>query len=350
VVRIEAGAGNDLLYGEGVAGAVLSGEGGDDLLSGGNGGQEHDGGAGFDTVSYAMAGGGVTVDFGDGSQNRGEAAGDTYASIEAVQGSRFDDVLRLAGAVRTADAGAGNDVVQGSAQADEIRGGDGADWIEGGAGADVMDGGAGVDWLSYLNSGAGVRVDLVAGVCSGGDAQGDRITNLENVTGSHKADVLIGNNAANTLEGNAGDDEIRGGGGADTLRGGDGDDRLFGEAGSDMLVGGAGTNRLNGGAGADLFQVSRIGMQIVEDFARGQDRIYLQASEFGTILSDRRVGADDFASGARVDFTGRHAGFFFETGTSTLYFDGDGQGGQAAEAIARISNVQQLQTTDFVVA
>lgn len=350
VVRIEAGGGNDVLHGDGVSGAVLSGEAGDDRFIGGAGGQVHDGGEGFDTISFETARSGVTVDFADGSHNRGDAEGDTFEGIEAVQGSRFDDVVRLAGTVRTVDAGAGNDVVQGSAQADGIKGGEGADWIEGGAGADVLDGGAGIDWLSYLASGAAVRVDMVAGVCGGGDAQGDRISNFENVTGSRFADVLFGNNAANTLEGNAGDDEIRGGGGADILRGGDGNDRLFGDDGSDMLVGGAGTNRLTGGAGADLFQVSRIGMQIVEDFTRGQDRIYLQASEFGSILADKRVGADDFAAGARVDFAGRHAGFFFETGSATLYFDADGQGGQAAEAISRIANGHQLQASDFVVA
>lgn len=350
VSQVEGGGGADALHGGGVAGAILSGGAGDDRLIGGAGGQAHDGGAGFDVVSYETASAGVTVDFGAVARSQGDAAGDTFTGIEAVQGGRFDDVIRLAGTVRAADAGAGNDVVHGSAQDDDVQAGAGADWVEGGGGADKLDGGAGIDWLSYLGSGAGVRIDLVAGVCSGGDAQNDRISNFENVAGSRHADVLVGSGAANTLEGNGGDDVIRGGGGADVLRGGDGDDRLSGDEGGDMLVGGAGTNRLNGGAGTDLFQVSRIGMQIVEDFTRGQDRIYLQASEFGAMLADKRVGADDFASGLQVDFRGRHAGFFFEKTTSTLYFDADGQGGQAAEAIARIANGQQLQASDFVVA
>lgn len=348
VDRIEAGAGNDVLHGEGVSGAVLMGQDGDDVLVGGTGGQVLDGGAGHDTASYETAATGVVVDLGNTANNTGDAAGDSYTSIEEVRGSQQNDEIRLNDDVHAADGLGGHDVLIGVSGVNTITGGEGSDWIDGGTGRDVLDGGAGVDWLSYLNSSAGVHVDLVTGVCSGGDAEGDRISNFENVSGSRLADVIFGDAGANTIEGNQGDDEIHGGGGSDILRGGDGDDFLFGDDGSDMLIGGAGTNTLTGGAGADLFQLSKIGMQLITDFTRGQDKISLQGSEFGSVLADRKVGADDFASGADHAVADGHAGLFFETTSSTLFWD-DGQSGHAAQAIAKIANGVQLQANDFLI-
>lgn len=231
-----------------------------------------------------------------------------------------------------------------------ITGGDGSDWIDGGTGRDVLDGGAGIDWLSYLNSSAGVNVDLTTGVVSGGDAEGDTIRNFENVAGSRHDDVIFGDAGSNTIEGNQGDDELHGGAGNDILRGGDGDDRLFGDDGNDLLIGGPGTNTLTGGAGADLFQLSKIGMQLITDFVRGEDKILLQGSEFGDAFAGKKVDSSTFASGDHVDFSGRHAGLFFETASSTLFFDADGDGGQAAQAIAKITNGQHLQASDILIA
>lgn len=344
--RIEAGAGDDVLHGSGVAGAVLMGQDGDDVLVGGAGGQVLDGGAGRDMASYETAATGVVVDLAHPANNTGDAAGDTYANIEAVRGSQLGDEIRLNDDVHEADGLGGHDVLIGVTGVNAITGGDGSDWIDGGTGRDVLDGGAGVDWLSYLNSSAGVNVDLTTGVVSGGDAQGDAIRNFENVSGSRLADVIFGDGGANTIEGNQGDDEIHGGGGSDILRGGDGDDLLFGDAGNDMLIGGAGTNTLTGGAGSDLFQLSKIGMQLITDFVRGQDKIYLQGSEFGSVLADRKLDAGDFASGEHLDAAGHHAGLFFETASSTLFFDD----GHAAQAIAKIANGIQLQHSDILIA
>ena len=346
VTRIEAGAGDDTLHGSGIAGAVLMGQDGNDVLIGGAGGQVLDGGAGHDTASYETAATGVVVDLAHPAANTGDAAGDTYVGIEAVRGSQFGDEIRLAGDVHEADGLGGHDVLIGVAGVNTITGGDGSDWIDGGSGRDVLDGGAGIDWLSYLNSSAGVHVDLTTGVTSGGDAEGDTIRNFENVAGSRLDDVIFGDAGANTIEGNQGNDEIHGGAGNDILRGGDGDDVLFGDAGNDLLIGGAGTNTLTGGAGADLFQLSKIGMQMIADFVQGQDKILLQGSEFGSVLADRKLDAGDFASGAHLDTADHHAGLFFETASSTLYFDD----GHTAQAIAKIANGAELQHSDILVA
>jgi Ca2+-binding RTX toxin-like protein len=86
---------------------------------------------------------------------------------------------------------------------------------------------------------------------SGDQADGDILTNIENITGSKYRDLLIGDDEANTLTGGEGNDILNGGAGDDTLEGGDGDDRLNGDAGNDTLNGGDGTDTLNGGAGND---------------------------------------------------------------------------------------------------
>jgi Ca2+-binding RTX toxin-like protein len=105
--------------------------------------------------------------------------------------------------------GAGNDTINITGQA---LGGK----IEGGAGADTISAlyGNGV-YLSYESSNAAVNVNLATRVTSGGDAQGDNISNFNvtdaNVIGSAYNDVLTGNKFNNILRGGAGDDMLVGG-------------------------------------------------------------------------------------------------------------------------------------------
>ncbi len=80
-------------------------------------------------------------------------------------------------------AGAGND---------SLYGGGGNDTLDGGAGSDTLDGGAGTDTVSYANSSAGVTVNLgINFQTSTGDASGDWISNVENLTGSAFADTFL---------------------------------------------------------------------------------------------------------------------------------------------------------------
>ena len=154
--------------------------------------------------------------------------------------------------------GAGTDILDGGRGADRIEGGTGDDIMHGGAGGDTLDGGANRDTLSYETSDAGVTVDLrdsnsdgFHDTAAGGHAEGDSITNFEDVVGSAHADVLSGDGGANRLEGGVGNDRLTGGAGNDRLTGGAGNDRLTGGAGNDRLTGGAGNDRLTGGAGDD---------------------------------------------------------------------------------------------------
>lgn len=111
----------------------------------------------------------------------------------------------------------GNDTLTGTGEDDLILGLDGDDVIEGGAGPDQMHGGLGRDTLSYASSNAGVIVNLATGAASGGHAQGDTFTMIENLIGSAYVDNLTGDAGDNVIAPGAGIDRSDGGAGIDTL-------------------------------------------------------------------------------------------------------------------------------------
>src|SRR5262249_2661958 len=103
----------------------------------------------------------------------GDASGDRLIGIENALGSAFDDKLTGTTAVNQLDGSAGNDT------------------LVGGAGADTLIGGLGVDTADYSASSAAVIVDLTDnGGQTGGDAEGDILIDIENVTGSNLNDRL----------------------------------------------------------------------------------------------------------------------------------------------------------------
>ena len=134
--------------------------------------------------------------------------------------------------------------ISGGAGADTIRTGAEDNTISGGAGGDFLDGGGGINTVSYQGSQQGVRVDLLNGVASGGDAAGDTLFNFQNITGSLYKDKLTGDNSANVLNGVLGDDVLVGNGGNDIFT-------LFGGT----ITGADSQAKLNGGAGNDVFQL-----------------------------------------------------------------------------------------------
>ena len=119
--------------------------------------------------------------------------------------------------------GPGDDVLWGGLGDDQLSGLAGDDKLEGGPGADVLKGGSGTDIANYVKSPAAVHVDLAGGASTGGDAEGDVLTEIEDVWGSPFDDQIIGNSASNRLFGNAGNDLLAGGAGSDLLDGGEDD-------------------------------------------------------------------------------------------------------------------------------
>ncbi len=163
--------------------------------------------------------------------------------------------------------------------------GDGNDFLQGTIANDVLNGGAGNDTASFVNafsggSTTGVTVDLNRqGVAQNTVAAGiDTLTGIENLIGSQNDDTLIGDANANVIEGGLGNDTLVGGAGNDTasyagattgvtvnltLQGsaqntiGAGTDTLsgfqdlLGSAFNDTLTGDSTENVISGGAGDD---------------------------------------------------------------------------------------------------
>ena len=321
---LAGGGGDDTL--RGLAGPdTLVGGAGADMLDGGEDAGERnnlvpdptvDGSvpASEDWALYRDAMAGVTVDLDTNTGTAGEAMGDTLRNIELVWGSKHNDTFIA------------------------------------GAGPDQIHGDGGVDTISYEKSKHGINIVLPAGTDdtrqftagnpdadpvtmdmfiaatdanvalwrAGGDgddnlrpssvqtddgdtatksyAEGDRLTSIENVTGSSRDDKIVGDGVPNVIRGGAGNDELIGDNinstdgidttSNDTLYGGDGNDILgrrsvldlnddgdggdrgeapainddkgndtmYGGAGNDKLYGGGGNDTLNGGPGNDDLQ------------------------------------------------------------------------------------------------
>ncbi len=199
----------------------------------------------------------------------------------------------------------------GSDYADTLTGDTGANVLEGGGGADILDGGAGTDTASYAGSSAGVTVDLGAGTASGGDAQGDVLSNIENLTGSAYADTLTGDTGANVLDGGAGDDTLYGGAGDDSLRGGLGDDTAWGGDGADtfLLMESWGNDTFHGGSGGswtDVIELQDVNGGAPTDgwsFNLTSGSVVSQGADF-IDLSDDSAGTITMDDGTSVIFDG----------------------------------------------
>jgi Ca2+-binding RTX toxin-like protein len=140
--------------------------------------------------------------------------------------------------------GIDDDTIYGGAGLDTLRGDAGNDTLHGNGDADILNGGANIDTASYETSWAGVQVSIRANTAHGGDAEGDTLYSIENLTGSAYDDLLKGDDNSNTLRGGGGADNLKGYGAADTIEGG---------ANNDLLNGGMGRDWLYGGADADTF-------------------------------------------------------------------------------------------------
>ncbi|MGD9783747.1 MAG: hypothetical protein AB7E80_04900 [Hyphomicrobiaceae bacterium] len=294
------------------------GEDGNDMFHGDAGADHFDGGNGIDFANYSRSEEAVTVDLGRGFGSAGDAAGDTYVSIEKLEGSYADgnvligssddNRIRSNGADDIIRGERGNDTVDIYGQWQEVDGGAGDDviliwddqshasWSEetidpatGEAmrtGVEIH-GGEDIDTVVFINPSSstiggelqqpenGVYVDLANNVFSftgshylSGDAwyhhTNGIITGVENVTGGTFDDTIHGDAADNVLRGGGGDDILGGADGDDTLDGGFGQDKLDGGAENDTLEGGHGADELVGGDGIDTasYAGSNAGVQV----------------------------------------------------------------------------------------
>ncbi len=249
---VTGAGGNDTLNG-GAGMDTLLGGSGNDTLNGGTGADILIGGDGTDTASYQSMTTAITLDFKTG-MHTGEATDDSFSGIEVFAGTNFNDTFISDTAAHT------------------------------------FDGKAGIDVVDYSGSASAVNVNLTTGVGSGGDAQGDGYVAIEVVKGSALADTLASSTNGHSLEGGMGndiyvvghsgvsvvemsgqgDDEVRtalttfsiagyanverltftGTTGA-TLTGNSDDNIITGAIGNDTLIGGDGGDQFIGGDGID---------------------------------------------------------------------------------------------------
>ena len=279
--------GNDFIYGQN----------GSDRLDGGLGLDTLSGGNGNDTfilsdanrfTSYAYD---TVIEFANGGfdtvqvmsffrSDKSSIIPYSYILPDNVEEGRVAgvDIFQLFG-------NSSDNILIGNSAANLLSGGAGSDIIMGGAGGDALDGGSNTvsgDTLNYASSLLGVSINLATNTAQGGDAEGDIISNFENVSGSSQGDQLVGDGGANVLRGGPGNDLFVGGLGADTMLGGtdidvvdysafaigvnvsltlgtgpDGDviseiENITGSAFGDVLTGNNGANTMRGGAGNDF--------------------------------------------------------------------------------------------------
>lgn len=270
---------NDVLTGNADSNAITGGEG-DDLIAGGAGADNLNGDIGLDTVSYAGSGSAVTVNLTTGLGADGDAEGDVLSGFENITGSNFNDNLSGDAASNTLAGGLGGDTLRGWDGVDVLNGDAGNDRLNGGAGADQINGGAGIDTGDYANSSSAVTVSLLTNVGLGGDAGGDVLTSIENLSGSDHDDVLIGDDGDNRLAG------------------GTGADRLIGGGGNDSIFTGSGYDYVDGGAGNDTVSYANSWDKVIVDLAAGTGQ-YGEASRDVLINVENLVGSnfDDILTG-----------------------------------------------------
>ncbi len=254
---------SEVLTGSAAADSV-SGLDGNDTINATTGADTLDGGAGNDLVRYVNALAAITVDLAVPANNAGAAAGQILLSIEAVEGSAFNDSIAGGTGAETLNGGAGNDV---------LRGNGGDDVLVASSGADTLDGGAGNDIARFLAAASAVVIDLAQPANNAGAALGQ---------------VLIG---IETVEGSAFDDAITGAGGAELLLGGGGNDTLAASLGADTLDGGAGIDRLSYALAAGPVTLDMLRPTNTTGAAAGHVALSIEVVE-GSAFGDRITGTN----------------------------------------------------------
>ena len=170
---------------------LLHGSNSDDILVGLAGNDTLDGGLGNDWLrwrswcTYIISQDDLPSEFADEGY-------DTVQSSVSFWLSSYIEALILTG----------SDAIDGAGtfEADLLIGNSNDNILEGSGGADTLDGGDGIDTAGYVNS-TGVDVSLAIGLGLTGDAEGDVLINIENITGSWLSDTLEGNSGDNVLDG-----------------------------------------------------------------------------------------------------------------------------------------------------
>ncbi|WP_165837586.1 M10 family metallopeptidase C-terminal domain-containing protein [Zavarzinia aquatilis] len=254
---------------------------------------------------------------------------------------------------------------------DTITGNDADNVLDGRGGGDTLDGGNGTDTVSYSASSAAVTVNLARArldpshaqyiAPTGGDATGDRLISIENLTGSSFDDTIT-SSTTTTI--------IRGGLGADTITGALGNETFYG-ADSNLVVNGGfevianpvvrangyvtsvsevdGWTRLSG-PGLELFTVGEAGapsegkfgldmeqyssasnIAITQQMTRAEDGVLYRLAFDASKLDGSGARLEVYWGGQKLNWTiDGHTNAYIDPTTSTLVYYIDLVGGVGA--------------------
>ncbi|WP_171179570.1 hypothetical protein [Ruegeria sp. HKCCD8929] len=228
---IDAGGGDDF---------VLAGLAGSTSIRGL--GNEIDGGAGIDTISFANAETAVSADLSENTATVGTKNQDTVKNFENVVGGRHDDTITGTDGSNSLFGLGGDNHIKGLAGDDLIASGIGADHLDGGDDIDTVDFSRADDAEFDENTpqedrGAfsvrDIDIDLARDESRSATGKEDTLMNFENAIGTDGKNEITGNKEVNIIRARGGDDTLRGRGGDDTLSGGLGKDTLRGGDGAD---------------------------------------------------------------------------------------------------------------------
>ena len=159
----------------------------------------------------------------------------------------------------------------------------------------------------YRDSTGAVTIDLSINLVSGGEAQGDTLTGIEN------------------------------------LFGGEGNDKLSGDGAANQLVGWRGTDVLRGNGGADMFSFTLMDMGLGRDADRIMD--FSQAEGDQIALLGPALGDCVFIGDAA--FSGQEAEFRYEQIGTNTWVSADVDGDAVADAQILCVGVIDFTASDF---
>jgi Ca2+-binding RTX toxin-like protein len=286
------------------------------VLTGGDGGDEIDGGEGIDTVSYQGSAEGVTVSLMTDTASGGDADGDQLDNIEILVGSAYADILSGddsdnalsgLGGENTLYGYGGEDGLWGGDDDDTLYGGDGADVLKGFGGDDQLDGGDEAD-RTWGGTGNDIYIvdDAADVVTEYADEGIDTVDAAISYTLGAEVEnlALIGVGGLNGT-GNDGDNAIWGSDYDNLLNGGGGVDAIKGAGGADIIDGGTGADTMLGGEGYDIFIVDNAGDVVTEAIGEGFDQVQTSVSYSLTAGSEVEVlYADPATTTAAINLIG----------------------------------------------
>lgn len=245
-----------------------------------------------------------------------------------------------------------SDTIEGLAGRDTLEGLGGDDILDGGPGKDIMKGGNGDDTYFVDNHKDIVRESRNSGIDTVNASTTYRLkNNVENlVLTGNKPIKGIGNNGRNEITGNDARNVIKGNGGKDILTGGGGNDLLDGGKGNDILTGGDGKDKF-------LFNTRRrfrrrdVGVDTIEDFILGEDKIVLDRTTFKSLRSNQFRDGLEFEvvdtnaaaknSDAFIVYNQNIGGLFYNANGSKRGFGGGG-------LFATLEGAPELTADDFL--